>query len=116
MINHIDSILNDITERLKPIGIEKLILFGSYAYGTPNDDSDIDLLVVTGDDFIPINFKEKSEIYLKVARLLRDIEETMPIDLIVHTKRMYQKFIKLNSMFCRKIQKDGLVLYDNNRQ
>ncbi len=116
MTQNIDNILKDITDCLKPIGIEKLILFGSYAYGNPHQDSDIDLLVVTGDDYIPANFKEKSEIYLNVARLLRGIEEIMPIDLIVHTKRMYQKFININSMFCRKIQKEGIVLYDNNRQ
>ena len=116
MIKRVDTILNEITDRLKSIGIEKLILFGSYAYGTPDDDSDIDLLVVTDDDFIPADFKQKSEIYLKVAGLLRDIEKTTPIDLIVHTKKMYRKFINLNSMFSRKIQKDGLVLYDSSRQ
>jgi len=116
MTTQIDSTLNDIVESLKPIGLEKLILFGSYAYGQPHKDSDIDLLVVTSDDFIPANFKEKSEIYLKAAKCLRDIEKKLPIDLIVHTKKMYQKFIGLNSMFCRKIQKDGIVLYDNNCQ
>ncbi len=47
------TIEHEIIERLKPIHPEKVILFGSYAYGEPNKDSDIDLLVVTQDDFIP---------------------------------------------------------------
>ena len=33
-----------IVERLKPLNPDKIILFGSYAYGTPNEDSDIDFL------------------------------------------------------------------------
>ena len=36
-----------------PLIVEKIILFGSYAYGDPTDESDLDILVVTGDDFIP---------------------------------------------------------------
>jgi len=40
-----------------------VLLFSSYAYGTPHDDSAIDLLVVTNDNFMPETFKEKHEIY-----------------------------------------------------
>ena len=35
-----------IIERLKPLNPDKIILFGSYAYGKPNEDSDIDLYIV----------------------------------------------------------------------
>ena len=35
-----------IVERLKPLNPDKIILFGSYAYGTPNEDSDIDLFLI----------------------------------------------------------------------
>jgi predicted nucleotidyltransferase len=41
-----ENILSEITTTLKQFGIEKIILFGSFAYGTPNMDSDIDLLVI----------------------------------------------------------------------
>jgi predicted nucleotidyltransferase len=37
---------HEIVERLKPLNPDKVILFGSYAYGTPNEDSDIDLFLV----------------------------------------------------------------------
>ena len=40
------NLLTEITTILEPYGIEKIILFGSYAYGTPKEDSDIDLLVI----------------------------------------------------------------------
>ena len=108
-----DTLRQEILERLKPIHPQKVILFGSYAYGEPHKDSDIDLLVVTQDNFIPQNFREKTAIYLRVARMIQAIEEKMPIDLIVHTKKMHEKFLALNSMFCRKIVRDGVILYEN---
>jgi uncharacterized protein len=44
MIN-IEELKPLIIERLKPLNPDKIILFGSYAYGTPNEDSDIDLFL-----------------------------------------------------------------------
>lgn len=49
-----------IIERLRLLSVYKVILFGSYACGMPGKDSDIDLLVVTNDDFMPQSYKEKS--------------------------------------------------------
>lgn len=42
----IEELKHEIIERLKPLKPSKVILFGSYAYGTPNEDSDIDLYLV----------------------------------------------------------------------
>lgn len=46
----IEVLKHEIVERLKPLEPEKIILFGSYAYGTPNEDSDIDLFLVKDSD------------------------------------------------------------------
>ena len=45
----IEKIKSEIVEKLKPLNPDKIILFGSYAYGTPNQDSDIDLFLVKND-------------------------------------------------------------------
>ena len=45
----IEKIKLEIVERLKPLNPDKIILFGSYAYGTPNEDSDIDLFLIKDD-------------------------------------------------------------------
>lgn len=42
----IEALKHEIVERLMPLDPDKIILFGSYAYGTPNEDSDIDLFLV----------------------------------------------------------------------
>ena len=85
-------------------------MFGSYAYGNPRKDSDIDLYIITKDNFIPQSFKEKSEIYLKYARKLYELEKVFPIDLIVHTKQMNSKFIELNSVFTKEFVEKGIIL------
>ena len=109
MIN-IEELKHEIVERLKPLDPEKVILFGSYAYGIPNEDSDIDLYVVTKDEFIPQSFKEKMSVTMKVSKAIDEICIKYPTDLIAHTKSMHQKFIELDSMFSRKILRDGISL------
>jgi predicted nucleotidyltransferase len=107
----IEIIKLEIIKRLKPLNPEKIILFGSYAYGTPNQDSDIDLYVVTNDDFIPQNFKERMDVKLKISRAIKDLQKTIPIDTITHTKKMHEKFLNLNSSFSREILQNGVKLY-----
>jgi predicted nucleotidyltransferase len=46
----IETIKDEIIERLKPLDPDKIILFGSYAYGNPTDESDIDLFLVKDTD------------------------------------------------------------------
>ncbi len=103
----IETIKEEIIKRLAPLDLEKVVLFGSYANGTATEDSDIDLYVVTKDDFIPQSWREKSDITKKVSRNLRDLRTKFAIDLIVHTKKMYEKFIELNSSFSQEILTEG---------
>ncbi len=105
-----DTIKKEIITRLKPLNPEKIILFGSYAWGTPGQYSDIDLYIVTGDDFMPLNWNEKTNVYLKVLDRLDDLQEKIPVDVIAHTKPMHQKFIDMDSAFCKKIMRDGISL------
>lgn len=109
MIN-IEEVKTELIKHLKPLDLDKVILFGSFANGTPTEDSDIDLYVVTKDDYIPQNFKEKIQLKLKVSEALDDICKKYPTDLITHTKAMHNKFIELDSMFSRKILKEGIPL------
>ena len=107
-----DALRHEIMTRLKPLQPEKVILFGSYAYGEPHEESDVDLLVVTNDAFIPQNYREKSDLYLKIAREIRELRRYVAIDLIVHTKLMHQKFLALGSMFSKEIIQKGVILYE----
>ena len=103
-----------LVECLKTTDPEKIILFGSYASGNVSPESDIDILVVTSDNSIPESFAEKSGTYLKIARTISKIKRNFPVDLLVHTKAMHEKFLQLNSLFAQEILNNGKVLYEKN--
>jgi predicted nucleotidyltransferase len=103
-----------IVEMLKQTEPDKIILFGSYAYGEPSDGSDLDILVVTNDDFVPASFTEKSLIYLRISHAISELKREFPIDLIVHTRLMHKRFIENNSLFAQELLKRGKVLYEKH--
>ena len=109
-----NEITNQINLSLRHLNVSKVILFGSYAKGTQSDDSDIDLLVVTQDDFFFESFAQKMEIKLKISNALNSLRKHADVDLIVHTKPMYEKFLQLNSGFKKELITSGSVIYEAN--
>ena len=109
MIN-IEELKFLVVEKLKPLNVSEIILFGSYAYGKPNEDSDVDLYVVTNDEFIPENFQENNQLYLKVSRQIRELRKIVAIDLIVHSKKMNELFKETNSSFFKNDIQRGIHL------
>ena len=71
----IDTLKQQIRDRLLSINAEKIILFGSYAYGSPTEDSDLDLCIVKDNSISKIADKRE------VRKLLRDID--IPKDILV---------------------------------
>jgi predicted nucleotidyltransferase len=89
----------------KPLSIR---LFGSYAYGMPNADSDVDLLVLK-------NFR--SSPHEQYDKIRSHILMPFPVDLLVRQPAVVQLRIKGNDFFLREIMEKGIVLYasDNAR-
>ncbi len=72
----IEGIISRYKQELKNLGInvEKIILFGSYAKGKPQPESDIDLIVIS-DDFKNLNLRERLEILgLAAGKVFEPIE------------------------------------------
>ena len=105
-----ESIRNEIIENLRTIDPVKVILFGSYAYGIPDQDSDIDLYVVTKENFIPKSFEENLLIKKKVYMALGNLRKKYASDILVHTLPVHEKFIESGSSFSREIMQKGIVL------
>ncbi|BAF70479.1 nucleotidyltransferase domain-containing protein [Nitratiruptor sp. SB155-2] len=105
------QIIDTIVERFKNDSY-LIILFGSYAAHKQHRDSNLDIYIVTKDNIFPNNWTQKSQIYLKYARKISDLQKIIPIDLIVHTQPMYKKFVELQSSFSKKIFQQGIVLWD----
>ena len=108
------DIISQINMSLQNLNVNKVILFGSYAKGTQSKDSDIDLLVVTNDDFVFESFAEKMKTKIKIAKALDSLRKHADIDLIVHTKPMYEKFLQMNSGFKKEIMSSGSIIYEAN--
>lgn len=109
-MKNIEVLKKEIVERLRPVDPESVVLFGSYAYGKPDENSDIDLYVVTKDDYTPQSYHEKRKIVRRISRSLMDLRLKVGVDLMVHTYPMNKKFYALNSLFAKEIQEKGIRL------
>jgi uncharacterized protein len=92
-----------IVQELNP---EKIVLFGSYAYGNPNPDSDVDLLVIMN---TKASLKDRS---WAVFRLL--LPRPFPVDILVKTPREVKEGLETGDFFLREILSRGKVLYDRS--
>jgi predicted nucleotidyltransferase len=86
---------------------EKIILFGSYAYGDPTPDSDVDLLIIMETD------KSSKDRSWAVSRLL--MPRQFPVDIIVKNPSEIKQAIKENDPFLNKVLTKGQVLYERGQ-
>ena len=104
-----ENILTEIKETLTSFNVEKIILFGSYAYGVPNVDSDIDLLVIKQN--LPENETRNFRLKLKKALWSKIRKYNLPIDLIVDSEERIKKRIEMGDLFYKEIYYKGKVIY-----
>ena len=108
--------IEELKTNLKAIDPYMVLLFGSYVYGNPDEDSDLDVFVVLNDQSMPITFKEKQDLYLKVSPFTRPVAKQIPIDLMVFTIPMYEQFKLSNTSFSEEILTKGIVIYESKHQ
>ncbi|PSB19823.1 DNA polymerase III subunit beta [filamentous cyanobacterium CCP1] len=97
----LERIVHRLVESLHP---EQIILFGSYAYGEPNDDSDIDLLIVVSESDEPSYRRSR-----KAYAALRGIG--VSTDLIVMTREEVQRKADVLSSLASQAVHHGKVIY-----
>ena len=96
----IQTITDDIVREFAPL---QVILFGSYAYGAPTEDSDVDLLVVMD---VP-----KSEFSNKAIEIRQRISYHFGMDLLVRSPEEIAYRVSYNDWFLREIAEKGEVLH-----
>lgn len=102
----LEKILRIIVKCYKP---EKVVLFGSYAYGHLNKNSDLDLLVVK-DSNLP-RYKRAREI----RKYLWGITD-IPKDIIVYTQKEIDDLAEIKEAFITDILKNGIILYESKKR
>ena len=91
---------NAIAREFRP---RKIVLFGSYAYGKPTEDSDVDVLVI-----MPFNRKRGR----KSLEIRQRIPADFPLDLIVRTPEAIARRLQWGDCFIQEILAKGDVLYE----
>ncbi len=99
----IQATCDDIVREFAPL---QVILFGSYAYGTPTEDSDVDLLVVMD---IP-----KSEFLNKAIEIRQRISYRFGLDLLVRSPKEIAYRVSYNDWFLREITEKGELLHGSD--
>jgi len=101
----INTIKKEIVEKLKPLKPEKIILFGSYAYGNPTEDSDLDLCVVKK------SYKNRWEEKAKIRKLLKNIKKGK--DILVPYLEEYEFYKTECGSVYKDIEDRGIVLWNS---
>lgn len=103
-----DELLKEIVSRIvSAVHPERIILFGSYAYGKPKDESDLDILVIMPSE-LP-GHKRSVSIYRVLAELL------VPIDVVVYTKEEIEEWSEVPQAFITTVLKKGKVIYEKKQ-
>ena len=95
-----DELVNTIVPLVNPL---KIVLFGSYAYGTPNQDSDLDLVVILQ------NVSSKHKEATKLYKLLKNIR--YPKDILVSSIDEYEFYKNEPGSVYKTIHDKGVILY-----
>lgn len=99
----IDRLCRAIAVKFRP---DKIILFGSHAYGTPRSESDVDLLIVMPFEGSP--FRQAGVVLDHVVQTVG----VMPLDLLVRTPQQVQERIQMGDSFMREILEHGQIIYE----
>ncbi len=99
-LKKLSAVTKRIIRQYKP---EKIILFGSYAWGRPTKDSDFDLCIVK---------KNKKDFLTETRKIRRIIDGKIAVDLIVYTPNEMKRRFEMGDHFFKQIIKKGKTLYE----
>lgn len=100
-LKDIQAFCDQVANKFRP---EKIILFGSYAYGKPRPDSDVDLMVVMRSRLTGIH---------QSIEILNAVDSHFAVDLIVRSPDEIRKRLRWNDFFLQEIMHKGKVLYES---
>ncbi|MFH1453184.1 MAG: nucleotidyltransferase domain-containing protein [Armatimonadota bacterium] len=98
----LQEIIKEIKEKYDPI---KIILYGSYAYGEPTEDSDIDLLIIKDTNKRPIDR------WVEIKKILRNVSRKTAVSPLVYNPGEIEERMAMKDFFMEEIFEKGKVLY-----
>jgi len=110
----INTALKNLVVSLQPSDPYKIILFGSHANGTPNEHSDIDIMVILDNDQVSKTRQERIDKRMYIRTLALEVNRKFPLDLLVYSKAELKKIKEYGNTFITDIEKTGKVLYEKH--
>ncbi|MCB9365773.1 MAG: nucleotidyltransferase domain-containing protein [Calditrichaeota bacterium] len=99
-LSEIQKFCDEVVEKFHP---EKVILFGSYAYGDPTEDSDVDIFVLMDHEGRELD---------AMTKIRTETQHRFPMDLVVRSPQTLKQRLEWNDWFLWDIVHKGKVLYD----
>lgn len=107
MKEEVKTILSEVVGKLKseykPL---RIILFGSYAYGNPTEDSDIDLLILKNTN------KRRVDRFVQVKKIIYNPNCKIPISPLVYSPKELEERLRIGDDFIKEIIQKGTILYE----
>ena len=107
---NINKIKTEIIERLLPLEPDKVILFGSHAYGSPNEDSDIDIFIMKNG----LTLEDTRKYVLKARKLIRDLifKYNIGFDILAdNEEHANYRINEIKDQFYDEVFNNGSVIY-----
>jgi predicted nucleotidyltransferase len=103
--HRLEPYLQALVEKISP---KKIILFGSYAYGTPNEHSDFDLLVIRE------GIESESDSSVEIRNVLAEVSApSIPFTILSKTPERIAEGLSSGSAFYGEMVGKGVVVYDS---
>jgi predicted nucleotidyltransferase len=97
----IKELVSRIARKFHPL---QIILFGSYAYGKPTPESDVDLLVI-----MPTKLRESQQ----AMKIRQEISPLFGVDILVYSPDKLKQRISWGDSFLKEITEQGIVMYES---
>jgi predicted nucleotidyltransferase len=108
----LNTVVSKLISSLQPSDPYKIMLFGSYVNGNPNEHSDIDIMVILDNNHVSTTYKERLNKKLFVRKLVLEINREIPLDILVYSKEELNILKKRGNYFIDEIEKTGKVIYE----
>ena len=106
------EVLDNLVLSLKPSNPYKIILFGSYAKGNPNENSDLDIMIILDNDQVSKTYEERLNKKILIRSLILNINRKIPIDILVYSKEELNIIKKYGNYLIDEIEKTGKIIYE----
>ena len=108
----IDSVLDNLVNSLKPSDPYKIVLFGSYANGTPNEHSDIDIMVILDNYHVSKTYEERLNKKTSINKMVLEINRKVPLDILVYSREEFNIVKNYGNYLIEDIEKTGRIIYE----